>query len=61
MSIRPHSTVHTRMCFHHPHAQVFVKGEFIGGADILYEMHQKEELAKLLEPIIKEQQAAAKK
>jgi glutaredoxin-related protein len=28
---------------------VFVKGEFVGGADIMYDMHQKGELKKLLE------------
>ncbi len=36
--------------------QVFVKGEFVGGADILFTMHESGELEKLLGPIIKEQQ-----
>ncbi|KAL4420842.1 hypothetical protein ABPG75_010498 [Micractinium tetrahymenae] len=29
--------------------QVFIKGEFVGGSDILHEMHQKGELKKALE------------
>ncbi|KAG2450539.1 hypothetical protein HYH02_005040 [Chlamydomonas schloesseri] len=41
--------------------QVFVNGEFIGGCDILMGMHDKNELEPLLEPIRKEQAAAAKK
>lgn len=36
--------------------QVFVDGEFVGGCDIMVEMHQNGELAKLLQPI-KDQQA----
>jgi len=35
--------------------QVFVKGEFIGGADILMNMHNTGELEKVLGPIVKEQ------
>ncbi len=31
--------------------QIFINGEFIGGCDILTEMHQKGELKKLLEGI----------
>lgn len=37
--------------------QVFVKGEFIGGADILLNMHESGELEKTLGPIRKEQKA----
>mmetsp|Transcript_26836 Transcript_26836/g.58532 ORF Transcript_26836/g.58532 Transcript_26836/m.58532 type:complete len:161 (+) Transcript_26836:71-553(+) len=40
--------------------QVFVKSEFIGGADILYNMHESGDLGKLLEPIIEGQRKAAK-
>ena len=29
--------------------QVFVRGEFVGGADLLYEMHQKGELRSMLQ------------
>jgi len=32
---------------------VFIKGEFIGGSDILHEMHQKGELKKALEGVKK--------
>lgn len=39
-----------------PHPQVFVKGEFVGGADILISMHESGELETLLKPI-REQQA----
>lgn len=37
--------------------QVYVKGEFLGGADILYNMHQSGELEDLLikEGIVKEE------
>lgn len=31
--------------------QIFIKGEFIGGSDILHEMHQKGELKKALEGV----------
>lgn len=31
--------------------QIFINGEFVGGCDILNEMHQKGELKKLLEGI----------
>lgn len=37
--------------------QVFVKGEFVGGADILLSMHESGELEKMLAPIRKEQKA----
>ncbi|GAB4819986.1 hypothetical protein N2152v2_007032 [Parachlorella kessleri] len=33
--------------------QVFIKGEFVGGSDILYQMHQSGELKKLLEGVKK--------
>ena len=33
--------------------QVFIKGEFVGGSDILYQMHQSGELKKLLEGVEK--------
>lgn len=33
--------------------QVFVKGEFVGGADILMSMHQSGELEKALEGVKK--------
>jgi monothiol glutaredoxin len=39
--------------------QIFVNGEFIGGADILMSMHENGELEKLLEPIRKAQVAAS--
>lgn len=29
--------------------QIFIKGEFVGGSDILHEMHQKGELKQALE------------
>ena len=32
-----------------PRLQVFVRGEFVGGADLLYEMHQKGELRDVLQ------------
>ena len=32
-----------------PAAQVFVRGEFIGGSDVLMEMHNSGEMAKLVE------------
>ncbi|KAI7839922.1 hypothetical protein COHA_006316 [Chlorella ohadii] len=31
--------------------QVFIKGEFVGGSDILHELHQKGELKKMLEGV----------
>mmetsp|Transcript_10135 Transcript_10135/g.18766 ORF Transcript_10135/g.18766 Transcript_10135/m.18766 type:complete len:162 (-) Transcript_10135:350-835(-) len=37
--------------------QVFIKGEFIGGADIMYNMHESGELMKMLQPILEEQEA----
>ncbi len=40
--------------------QVYVKGEFVGGADILYNMHEEGELETLLGPIIEEQEKKAK-
>ena len=30
--------------------QLFVRGEFVGGADILLEMHKADDLEKLLKP-----------
>lgn len=44
--------------FRRPLLQVFVKGEFIGGADILMNMHNEGELEKVLTPIIKQQRAS---
>ncbi|KAL6765051.1 monothiol glutaredoxin-S15 [Haematococcus lacustris] len=41
--------------------QVYVKGEFVGGADILWSMHESGELEKLLEPIVAKQQQAGHK
>ena len=38
--------------------QIFVKGEFVGGADILMSMHESGELEKLLDPIRKAQKTA---
>jgi glutaredoxin-related protein len=38
---------------------VYVNGEFIGGSDILYSMHESGELEKLLLPILEKQQQAA--
>ena len=38
--------------------QIFVKGEFVGGADILMSMHESGELEKLLDPIRKAQKVA---
>ena len=38
--------------------QIFVKGEFIGGADILMSMHENGDLEKLLDPVRKAQQKA---
>ncbi|KAJ9527492.1 hypothetical protein QJQ45_025773 [Haematococcus lacustris] len=43
------------------HLQVYVKGEFVGGADILWSMHESGELEKLLEPIVAKQQQAGHK
>lgn len=40
---------------------MFVKGEFVGGADILMGMHDTGELDKMLAPLREAQQAAAKK
>lgn len=40
--------------------QIFVSGEFVGGADILMGMHESGELEKVLDPIRKKQQKAAK-
>jgi glutaredoxin-related protein len=37
------------------HAQVFVKGEFIGGSDILMEMHKAGELTQLAEELQQQQ------
>jgi monothiol glutaredoxin len=31
--------------------QIFIKGEFVGGSDILHEMHQKGELKAALEGV----------
>lgn len=45
-----HSTAHM-----HTGAQVFVKSEFVGGADILMNMHNNGELEQLLGPIVKAQ------
>lgn len=43
----------------HPnHTQVFIGGEFIGGSDILYQMHQDGELEKQLEAALKTKTAA---
>ncbi|GAX75475.1 hypothetical protein CEUSTIGMA_g2918.t1 [Chlamydomonas eustigma] len=39
--------------------QIFVKGEFVGGADILMSMHENGELEKLLDPIRKAQKSAS--
>ncbi len=35
--------------------QIFIKGEFVGGADILMSMHESGELSKTLEPVLKQQ------
>ncbi len=37
-----------------------MKGEFVGGSDILLNMHETGELEKLLQPIISQQQTAGK-
>ncbi len=39
--------------------QIFVKGEFVGGADILMSMHESGDLETLLAPIVKTQKAGA--
>ena len=51
----PPTRIRGRHRTHVPHAQVYVRGEFVGGADILHGMHQSGELEKVLEPIRKEQ------
>ena len=40
--------------------QVFVKGEFVGGADVLMEMHNSGELGKLVESLGAEAAAGGK-
>lgn len=40
--------------------QVFVKGEFVGGADVLMEMHNSGELGKLVESLGAEAGAGGK-
>lgn len=42
--------INTKLC---SNLQIFVKGEFIGGADILMSMHENGDLEKLLDPLRK--------
>jgi glutaredoxin-related protein len=47
------SNFETCVCLAVAAAQVFVKGEFVGGSDILMEMHNAGELAQLAEELKK--------
>ncbi len=37
--------------------QLYVRGEFVGGCDIVKEMHESGELRELLQPVAKQQQS----